>query len=95
MASTTLFMFSTTLFMFSSSSSGTPTTSALVTLLSQPLAPGTVVTRPLGFSRPLIHATACICGLMMSGKRAHLQMIDAFCVESGSAGSASACQPAV
>jgi hypothetical protein len=49
----------------------------------------------LGFSRPLIHATACICGSMMSGKRAHLWMLDAFCVESGSAGSPSACQPAV
>jgi hypothetical protein len=49
----------------------------------------------LGFSRPLIHATACICGSMMSVKRAHLRMIDAFCVECGSAGSPSACQPAV
>ena len=40
-------MASTTLFMFSNSS-GTPSSSALATLLSQPLAPGTVETRTLG-----------------------------------------------
>mmetsp|Transcript_35719 Transcript_35719/g.93780 ORF Transcript_35719/g.93780 Transcript_35719/m.93780 type:complete len:241 (+) Transcript_35719:1317-2039(+) len=78
-----------------SSSSGHPSSRALATLSSHPLAPGTVVTRPLGFSRPLIQPTACICGSMISGKRAHLQMIAAFCVESGSAGRPSACQLAV
>mmetsp|Transcript_33640 Transcript_33640/g.92175 ORF Transcript_33640/g.92175 Transcript_33640/m.92175 type:complete len:241 (-) Transcript_33640:1875-2597(-) len=81
-------------FMFSSSS-GKPSSSPCTTLSSQPLAPGTVMISPLGFSRPIIHFTACICGSMMSGKRAHMQMIAAFCVESGSAGSPSAFHPAV
>mmetsp|Transcript_78518 Transcript_78518/g.156067 ORF Transcript_78518/g.156067 Transcript_78518/m.156067 type:complete len:224 (-) Transcript_78518:3413-4084(-) len=87
-------MASITSFMFSSSN-GTPSSIARTTLSSQPLAPGTVVINPLAFSRPIIHLTACICGSMMSGNRAHLQMIEAFCVESGSAGRPSDRQPAV
>ena len=37
----------------------------------------------------MIHAVACSCGSMISGKREHLVMIAAFWLESGSAGSPS------